>query len=101
MEQALPLLPCHATIGIAMDTVKVTYLGASNRRRARGKTESYWFGRQTTLRIPASDVASVTGSDPEHWRVEWPKAPEASARRNRRPNTKTARSHDKPPVNEE
>jgi len=56
-----------------MDTVKVTYIGPSNRRRARGKTESYWFGRRTSRHIPASDVEAVTSHDPENWSVEWPK----------------------------
>jgi hypothetical protein len=68
-------------IGVAMDTVKVTYVGPSGRRRARGKTESYWFRPQVSLRIPASDVEAVTGSDPENWLVERPKVEPDTIRR--------------------
>lgn len=78
MEQVLPLSAKDGRLGVAMDTVKVTYIGRSGRRRARGRTESYWFRRHTTLRIPASDIETVTGSDPENWQVERPKiAPDA------------------------
>ncbi len=84
-----------------MDTVKVTYIGRSGRRRARGKNASYWFRYQTTLDIPASDVEAVTGSDPENWQVDkqtvepdairshWPTAPATPRRRRRRGSTKT------------
>lgn len=72
MEQALTGPAQAARLGVAMDSVKVTYVGASGRRRARGQVESYWFRPQVTLSIPASDVEAVTGNDPENWRVERP-----------------------------
>lgn len=104
-----------------MDTpVKVTYVGSSGRRRARGKTESYWFMRGSSQHIPASDVEAVTSHDPENWVVDWPKstppdtlrrdwpaAPaQASPRRRRHErqgaaNTKTEPPSKDAPVNEE
>ncbi len=91
-----------------MNTVKVTYIGRSGRRRARGKKESYWFRHQTTLDIPASDVEAVTGSDPESWQVDeqpveqdairsrWPAEPKQSRRRGRKRRGSTKTKADAP-----
>lgn len=95
-----------------MDTVKVTYIGRSGRRRARGKKASYWFRPQATLDIPASDVEAVTGSDPENWQVDkqivapdairshWPAASATSRRRKRRGSTATKTKAGTPAIGE-
>jgi hypothetical protein len=122
MEQALTGTAQAARLGVAMDSVKVTYVGASGRRRARGRTESYWFRPHVTQTIPALDIEAVTGNDPENWRVEspepvpvilardtlrqgWSTAQATPRRRGRRraaaTKTETAQPQTGAPVNEE